>query len=109
MKRALVLALLALAAPASAFATDQQPAPTAVDFARAITSSANGRIRHADCVQAAPRQYMCSYGVLRKSGRLECHIMQARWTPLAASSITVTLSGRAARCRNLRDALDSLR
>jgi hypothetical protein len=34
--------------------------------------------------------------------------MQATWAPEAASSFGVTLSGRTARCRTLRDALDSL-
>jgi hypothetical protein len=51
---------------------------------------------------------MCSYGVVKAGGRIECHIMQARWTPTASSSLTVTLAGRAQRCRTLHDALSSL-
>jgi hypothetical protein len=35
-------------------------------------------------------------------------VMQARWTPQAASTITVTLAGRAGRCGTLREALRSL-
>jgi hypothetical protein len=41
-------------------------------------------------------------------GSSECHLIQARWTPNATSTFTVTLSGRVARCGSLREALDSM-
>jgi acyl-CoA thioester hydrolase len=87
-------------------------APTAVEFARALAGTANqfsaaAQVTHPDCVQAAPGRYMCSYGLVR-NGREECHIMQGRWTPDSASTITVTLAGRAKRCGSLREALHSL-
>ena len=65
------------------------------------------RIGRADCVQAAPGRYMCSYAVT-KPGTTTCHLMQARWTPDRASTITVTLAGRTRRCGSLAEALDSL-
>jgi hypothetical protein len=76
--------------------------PTANQF------GADAKIAHPDCVQAKPGRYMCSYAVVR-AGRSECHIMQGRWTPDAASTITVTLAGRTQRCASLRDAIRSLR
>jgi hypothetical protein len=66
------------------------------------------RISHADCVQAAPRRYMCSYRVNKPDAPRTCHLMQARWTPQKASSITVTLAGRTNRCGTLSEALQSL-
>src|SRR5881227_1719408 len=66
-----------------------------------------GRAGNAHCVQAAPGQYMCAYQVTRK-GTPTCHLMQARWTPDQASTITVTLAGRTARCATLREAIDTL-
>jgi hypothetical protein len=86
--------------------------PTAAEFGRALAGTANqfgadAKIAHPDCVQAKPGRYMCSYAVVR-GGRSECHIMQGRWTPDAASTITVTLAGRAESCASLRDAIQSL-
>jgi hypothetical protein len=86
--------------------------PSAVDFGRALMGTANqygadARIARPHCVQAKPGRYMCSYAVVR-GARSECHIMQGRWTPDAASTITVTLAGRTARCNSLRDAIQSL-
>jgi hypothetical protein len=85
--------------------------PTAAEFARALAGTANqfggARVAHPDCVQASPGRYMCSYALVQ-NGHEECHIMQGRWTPNAASTITVTLAGRSGRCGSLRDALDSL-
>lgn len=93
-------------------ATAIRPAtPTAAEFARALAGTANqfggAQVAHPDCVQAAPGRYMCSYALVQ-NGREECHIMQGRWTPNAASTITVTLAGRAGRCDSLHDALSSL-
>jgi hypothetical protein len=68
---------------------------------------------HAQCVQARPGHYMCSYTVTKndtiaKNETSTCHLMQARWTPDRASTITVTLAGRTARCGTLREAIWSL-
>jgi hypothetical protein len=86
--------------------------PSAADFGRALAGTANqygddAKIARTHCVQAKPGRYMCSYAVVR-AGQSECHLMQGRWTPNAASTITVTLAGRAARCGSLRDAIQSL-
>jgi hypothetical protein len=99
-------------AEAAIAASAVRPAtPTATEFARALAGTANefggARVTHPDCVQAAPGRYMCSYGLVQ-NGREECHIMQGRWTPNSASTITVTLAGRAGQCGSLRDALNSL-
>jgi hypothetical protein len=99
-------------APQLVLVAQRVPAPTAVEFGRALMGTANqfaadARIVHPDCVQAKPGRYMCSFVVVRGSGQ-ECHIMQGRWTPNAASTITVTLAGRAERCTSLRDAIRSL-
>jgi hypothetical protein len=51
---------------------------------------------------------MCSYAARRPGETNTCHLVQARWTPGQASTITVTLAGRVKRCANLREALDSL-
>jgi hypothetical protein len=91
--------------------------PTATQFAHSFVGTTNAyaqahgdsrRIANADCVQASRGQYMCSYAEKSPGAPLRCHIMQARWTPRAASTITVTLAGRADRCGSLRDALRSL-
>jgi len=91
--------------------------PSATDFAETFTGTANAyatahgehlRIVNPDCVAAAPGRYMCSYTVARAGKPPECHIMQARWTPGQLSSYEVTLSGRAARCGTLREAIRSL-
>jgi len=51
---------------------------------------------------------MCSYESRAPGRDPDCHIVQARWTPQTASTFTVTLSGRVARCGTLRAALRSL-
>jgi hypothetical protein len=119
MKYALALfaVALALAGPAQAERRVDAP-PSAPEFARvfiglttAYARTLDGdvpRIGHAHCVQAAPGHYMCSYALVRPGRPLECHIMQALWTPRRASTITVTLAGRTARCGSLREAIASL-
>jgi hypothetical protein len=91
--------------------------PTAADFGRDFVRTANAyaaahgsvaRLRHPHCVQAAPGRYMCSYAVTKPGRPVECHLMQARWTPEGPSTVTVTLAGRTLRCESLRAALDSL-
>lgn len=91
--------------------------PTAREFADNFVGATNAyaeatgdatRISNADCVQASRGNYMCSYSAERPGAPAECHIMQGRWTPNAASTITVTLAGQAARCASLPDALQSL-
>ena len=91
--------------------------PSASEFGRIFVASANryGKehgdrrlIDGADCVQAAPGRYMCSYSVSAPGSPMRCELMQARWTPRAASTITVTLAGRVKRCGSLREALRSL-
>ena len=71
------------------------------DYARSYYDKASEK--------ASPGYYMCSYALERAGQPLECHIMQARWTPRQASTITVTLAGRTARCGSLREAIASLR
>jgi len=101
-----------------AVAAPKTAAPTAAEFGRDLIGVVNqyaqehhdaARVSHADCVQASPGHYMCSYAVLNAEARRECHLMQGRWTPDLASSITVTLSGRSGRCGSLREALVTLR
>jgi hypothetical protein len=91
--------------------------PTAREFAHSFVGATNAyaeangdatRITNADCVQASRGHYMCSYAAERPGAPAECHIMQGKWTPNAASTITVTLAGHAARCASLPDALQSL-
>ena len=91
--------------------------PTAAEFASVFVDATNRfaaehndpkRIGQADCVQASPGRYMCSYAVSRTGAPRECHVMQARWTPRSASTITVTLAGPTARCGSLREAIASL-
>lgn len=95
---------------------DEQP-PSADEFGRRLVAlttahaTAHGdarRIRQTDCVQPVPGRYMCSYSVSERGRSTACHLMQARWTPHAASTITVTLAGRTKRCGSLREALASL-
>jgi hypothetical protein len=97
-------------------ATSASPAPSAKDFAAEFMGVTNAyarehgsptRITHADCVQGRKGRYMCSYLAVRRGAR-QCHLIQATWTPRAASSFRVTLSGRTARCGTLREAMDSL-
>jgi hypothetical protein len=110
-----VISSLVLAAPAAA--TTREPAPSAADFGSGFVTTANAyaavhrqpaRLKNPDCVQAAPGKYMCSYAIARPGRPVECHIMQATWTPYGPSTYTVTLAGRVKRCTSLRAALDSL-
>jgi hypothetical protein len=67
-----------------------------------------GRIGNVDCVQASKGHYMCSYGVFRPSRPVECHVMQAEWTPHELDSFAIKMSGRVGRCGSLREAISSL-
>lgn len=91
--------------------------PSAAEFGHIFVGTANQfavehgdprRIGRPDCVQASPGRYMCSYTTTRPGAPRRCDLMQARWTPDKASTITVTLAGRTARCGSLREAIDSL-
>ena len=102
----------------SSDSTSRAAMPSAAEFAHAFVELANGfaqsngdfaRVGHADCVQASSGHYMCSYAVTRPGRTGECHLMQARWTPERASTITVTLAGRTRTCESLREAIQSLR
>jgi len=113
-----VLALVALTGPTASSSAALRATPTAAEFAADFVGTANAysaahasarRLTNADCVEASAGHYMCSYAVTKPGRKLDCHIMQARWTPEEASTITVTLAGRAARCESLRAALHSLR
>jgi hypothetical protein len=108
------LSTLALAASLAAPAA--QP-PPAVQFGKIFTASANAyavvhhdsrRVSAPHCVEASRGHYMCAYTAKTPEHAHECHLIQARWTPTAASTITVTLSGRVRRCGSLREALHSL-
>ena len=98
--------------------TGQRPAtPSAAEFGVAFVETTNSyarehhdsaRISDPHCVQASAGHYMCAYTVTGRGRHPTCHLMQARWTPREASTITVTLAGRTERCRTLREALDSL-
>jgi hypothetical protein len=101
----------------AATSTRGQAFPSAAEFGDAFVGTANqyakdhddpARINKPDCVQAAPGHYMCSYTVLNPGAPKECHLMQAQWTPQAASTITVTLAGSTTRCGSIREALNSL-
>jgi hypothetical protein len=114
MKTACVATVLFFAVVAGAAAA---PPPHAAGFADVMVSTTNAyagahadasRVSHADCVEAARGRYMCSYKAITADGRVECHLMQAKWTPWSTSSFTVTLAGRVKRCATLRDALQSL-
>ena len=99
-------------ASVQAYALVAERTPTASEFGRALMGTANqygsdAQIERTHCVQAKPGRYMCAYAVVR-GGRSECHLMQGRWTPDAASTITVTMAGRAQRCGSLRAAIESL-
>ena len=116
------LAVYLLAPPAASKSTPVRaaapaPAPTAKQFAHDFVGTTNAfaaasgdatRIVSADCVQASRGHYMCAYAAKRPGAERECHVMQARWTPNLASTITIDLAGRAARCGTLREALRSL-
>jgi hypothetical protein len=114
MKLSTIIGAALLAAPAT-HAAPTQP-PSAVEFAKILVASANAysvahhdgrRVTEPHCVEAARGRYMCAYTAVTPAGR-ECHLMQASWTPTAASTITVTLSGRTHRCDSLRAAIRSL-
>jgi hypothetical protein len=76
----------------------------------AVQEGDGARIGNVDCVQGTSRgHYMCSYGIFRPSQRVECHVMQAEWTPTEIDSFRVMMSGRVARCGSLREAIRSLR
>ena len=113
MKLSTIIGAALLAAPATHAAPTP---PSAAEFATIFVASANAySVAHHDgrsvtkphCVEAARGRYMCAYTALTPAGR-ECHLMQASWTPTAASTITVTLSGRTHRCDSLRGAIRSL-
>jgi hypothetical protein len=118
--RRLDIAIVALAVAVAGGAVEASAAvraPTAAEFGRDFVRTANAyaaahgsaaRLTHPDCVQAAPGRYMCSYAVTKPRRPVECHLMQARWTPDGPSTVTVTLAGRTFRCESLRAALDSL-
>jgi hypothetical protein len=111
-----VAAFTSADAPLAAAAV-RSATPTAAEFAHDLAGTANqygaqhaagARLARTHCVQPAAGRYMCSFAVVHDDGSSECHLVQARWTPEAASTITVTLAGRVARCGSLRDALDSM-
>jgi hypothetical protein len=111
-------AALGVPTPPRAIASAREASPSAAEFAHELVGSANqyatlhgdpARVARADCVQASPGHYMCSYAVSRPGVPAECHLMQARWTPRQASTFTVTLAGTAPRCGSLGEALRSLR
>jgi len=114
MKLSAIIGAALLVAPAT-HAAPTKP-PSAAEFATIFMGSANAySVAHHDgrsvtephCVQAARGRYMCAYTAVTHAGR-ECHLMQARWTPKMASTITVTLSGRTHRCDSIRAAIRSL-
>ena len=120
MRRAVLLVCVTFLAAAAAAQGEPrvEAPPSAAEFARVFigvtTAYAIGfeqpeRITRAHCVQASSGHYMCSYALLRPGRPPECHLMQARWTPQAASTITVTLAGRTSRCETLHAAIASLR
>lgn len=122
MKLSTIIGAALLAAPAT-HAAPQPPsavefakAPSAVEFAKIFVASANAysvahhdsrRVTEPHCGEGTRGRYMCAYTAVTPAGR-ECHLMQASWTPTAASTITVTLSGRTHRCDSLRAAIRSL-
>jgi hypothetical protein len=111
-------ALLGAAVASSAPRPTRHATPSAKEFGRILIGTANAygaahgdpaRLEQADCVQASPGYYMCSYAVTRPDRPRECHLMQAEWTPGRTSSFKVTLAGRVSRCSSLRTAIQSLR
>jgi hypothetical protein len=92
--------------------------PSAAEFARDLVGVTDGytqqhhgdrRVTGAHCVEAARGRYMCAYSVVRAGATPECHLMQARWTPALASTFTVTLAGRTAKCGSVREAVSTLK
>jgi hypothetical protein len=115
MKRS-TFVLAALVSVPVIHATPAKP-PSAATFGTIFVATANAyasahhdarRVSRPHCVQAARGQYMCAYLAVTPANGAQCHLMQARWTPAAASTITITLSGRVRRCGSVREALDSL-
>jgi hypothetical protein len=105
------------AGPRPAKAPAPAPVPSAAEFARSVLALANlhaqgegerTRIARVRCVQGSPGHYLCSYSVTRPGADRECRLMEARWTPAAASTVTVVRSGRTGRCGSVREALASL-
>ena len=120
---ALVVVLLALSSALLGFAlvgtssSAVNVTPSAAEFGHDFVATANAyalahasaaRLTNPDCVQASRGRYMCSYAISRPGRAVECHVMQARWTPDEASTFTVTLAGRTTRCESLRAALAAL-
>jgi hypothetical protein len=100
--------------PGSVLAGANTSDPSAAEFGQLFVHLANGfgsttRVAKPHCVEAAPRHYLCAYVTVQPGLAARCHLMQAEWTPNAASTITVRLSGRVAVCDTLRHALRSLR
>ena len=102
------------AAAAVAAKAPATPGPAA--FGRTFVGAMNGyaesqgdarRLADPHCVRASPGHYMCSYALVAPSGKRECHVMQALWTP--PNPVKVTRAGRVGRCETLRAALKSLR
>jgi hypothetical protein len=115
---AAVIAVFLLFAAGAQAETSVPAPPSAKDFASVFLGVTNAyaqahaeaaRFVHAHCVEAARGRYMCAYATVTRGQPLKCHLMQARWTPNAASGITVTLASRTPLCGSLRQALDSLR
>ena len=111
-----LVASLAFAGSAAAYfplVPDAMDATMTADaFGRALAGAANefqgsAKIANVHCVQGDPGDYMCSYAVVRRGGRIECHLMQGHWSS-ATMQIEVTLAGRTRRCATLRDAVHSL-
>jgi hypothetical protein len=50
---------------------------------------------------------MCSYGIFRPSQPVDCHVIQAEWTPTEVDSFRM-MAARVGRCGSLREALRSL-
>lgn len=114
---ALAVAVTLLSVQAAQAETTAPAPPNAHDFAAVFIGASNEyaknlvdgpRFVNAHCVEAARGRYMCAYATVRRGHAAECHLMQARWTPNAASTITVTLASRTPLCGSLREALDSL-
>ena len=108
--------LAALFALPALHSTHAKP-PSAAQFGKIFVATANAyasahhdarHVSNPHCVRAAPGRYMCAYRAVTTGGATQCHLMQARWTPMLASTITVTLSGRTRRCGSVREAIRSL-
>jgi len=72
----------------------------------AVSRSDGRRLANPHCVEARKGHYMCSYELVQRSGAIECHLMQATWTP--RHPVTVIRAGRVGRCATLSAALKSL-